>query len=74
MKDFIEIIADHLSAERLNQMSRAVETLRDCAKEAMSNARAAGNDVASKICQTAYQGSTRQLSVLKRVIMTKEGD
>ena len=74
MKDFIEIIADYLSVDRLHQMQRAVETLRDCAKEAMTNARNAGNDTASKICQTAYQGSTRQLTVLKRVIMTKEGD
>jgi hypothetical protein len=74
MKDFITLIAEHLKPERLHQMERALSTMRDCAKEAMANARTAGNDRASEICLGAYQATCRQLKSLEQVLKTKEGD
>ncbi len=74
MKDFITLIAEHLSPERLHQLRRSMETMRDCAKEAMANARNANNDYASKICRGAYQATCHQLKTLEWVMLTKEGD
>jgi hypothetical protein len=74
MKDFITLIAEHLSNERLHQLQRSLETMRDCAKEAMANARAAGNDHASRVCRGAYQATCHQLGSLQKALMTKEGD
>jgi len=74
MKDFITLIAEHLSPERVHQLQRALTTLRDCAKEAMTNARNAGNDHASKVCRGAYQATCHQLKTLEKIIMTQEGD
>lgn len=74
MKDFITLIAEHLSPDRLHQLQRALGTMRDCAKEAMANARKADNDYASKVCRGAYQATCRQLKTLERIMMTKEGD
>ena len=74
MKDFIALIAEHLSPERLHQLQRGLETMRDCAKEAMANARDADNKPASLICRGAYQATCHQLKTLERIMMTKEGD
>jgi hypothetical protein len=74
MKDFITLIAEHLPVDRLHQMNRALETMRDCAKEAMSNARDAGNDHAARVCRGAYQATCHQLGSLQKALMTKEGD
>ena len=74
MKDFITLIAEHLPPERLHQMRRSLETMRDCAKEAMTDARNSGNDHVSKVCRGAYQATLHQLKTLERIMLTKEGD
>jgi hypothetical protein len=74
MEDFITLIAKHLPVERLHQLQRALETMRDCAKEAMANAREAGHDHASKVCLGAYQATCHQIRTLEKIIMTQEGD
>lgn len=74
MKDILEIISDHLQPERLHQLKRALEVTRDCAKEAMVNARNAGNDRATKFCLHAYQAISRQITTLEQTLMRREGD
>ncbi len=74
MKDFITLVAEHLSPERLHQMQRALETMRDCAKEAMASYREADNERASIICRGAYQATCHQLKTLEWVMSAKEGD
>ena len=73
MKDALELIAEYLPVERLHALRRAVETLRDCAKDAMINARQAGDDRISRICRGAYTATCHQLKTVERVLMTKEG-
>lgn len=74
MKDFVEIISEALPVERLHQLRRALETLRDCAKEAMAITREQGQTRSSVLCRGAYRATCRQLNTIERVLRTREGD
>ena len=74
MKDFITLVTEYISPERLHQLQRALEIMRDCAKEAMTNARNDDSERASIICRGAYQATCHQLKTLERIMLTKEGD
>jgi hypothetical protein len=74
MQDVLELIAEQLSVERLHALRRALETLRDCSKEAMGTYREAGKVKSSELCRGAYQASSHQLLTVDRTLMKKEGD
>ena len=74
MQDVLELIAANLPVERLHALERALETLRDCSKEAMANAREGGKPRAEDFCRGAYQASSHQLRTVKLILMKREGD
>ena len=73
MKTILELVAQYLQPDTQARLERALETIRDCAKEAMTNARIVNDRDTSEMCRKAYQAVCHQLILLRKVISsTKE--